>query len=232
VRRVAISQSSYVPWRAYFDAIASVDDFVLLDDVQYTRRDWRNRNRIVTPQGLRWLTIPVVTKGRYRQRIDEVEVADPAWREVHWRTLRHAYRRAPGFDDVAGLVEDLYRGADAPRLSAINRRFLAGICDFLGIRTPLRASADFPRRAADPSGRLLEICRALGATDYFSGPSARAYLDEERFAAAGVRVRYWDYGGYPAYPQATAPFEPAVSVLDLLFNAGRRAPAYMKLGRG
>src|SRR5918911_5290232 len=96
-KRVAIVQSNYVPWRGYFDLIASVDEFVLLDDVQYTRRDWRNRNRIKTPQGTRWLSIPLNVKGNYTASVCEMEVADAAWAEAHWDVVRQAYRRAPGF---------------------------------------------------------------------------------------------------------------------------------------
>ena len=110
-KRLAIIQSSYIPWKGYFDAIATVDEFILLDDAQYTKRDWRNRNRIKPPAGPQWLTIPDQVKGRFEQRIDETLVADPSWAEKHWSTLVNVYRRASGFDEVAAWLGPLYEGA-------------------------------------------------------------------------------------------------------------------------
>jgi len=104
-KRIAAIQSSYIPWKGYFDAINVVDEFILLDEVQFTKRDWRNRNKIKTSQGIQWLTIPVAVKGRYLQRIDETRIADSGWAQRHWSTLTHTYRRAAAFDDVAPRLE-------------------------------------------------------------------------------------------------------------------------------
>ena len=225
-KTVAIVQSNYVPWKGYFDLMARVDEFVLYDDVQYTRRDWRNRNRFKAPDGVRWLTIPVQVKGRYFQRIDETFTSDPGWAERHWQTLRAWYRRAPCFDRYASELERLYVGVREHRLSAINRRFLEGLRDLLGIETPLTPSSDYAG-GGRKTERLLGICEAAGATRYLSGPAARAYLDEERFRAAGIEVRWMSYEGYREYPQLHGPFEHGVSVLDLLLNVGDEARAYM-----
>ncbi len=227
-KTVAIVQSNYIPWKGYFDLIRLSDEFILLDDVQYTRRDWRNRNLIKTPSGLQWLTIPVATKGRYHETIRDIETSDPAWPERHLRTLRHAYARSPFHDEVGGFLESVYRSAaERARLHAINRLFLEAICGYLGITTPL-GSSDPSDAAFGPTERLLAICRRCGADVYLSGPSARSYLDEGAFARAGIAVRYMDYSGYPEYPQLHPPFVHGVSIVDLLFQTGPGAPAYLR----
>lgn len=226
-KRVAILQSNYVPWKGYFDIVNVVDEFIVLDEVQYTKRDWRNRNRIKSARGLQWLTVPVEVKGRVDQRIDETRVADPGWARRHWSTLTHVYRRAACFDEVAPPLEAVYRTMASDRLSELNRGFLDVVAELLGITTPLRSSTDY-----DSSGtrgqRILELCVAAGADEYVSGPAARGYMDEELFARHGIRVLWCDYAGYPSYPQLGEPFEHAVSVLDLLFHTGAAAPQYMK----
>jgi hypothetical protein len=227
-RSVAIVQSCYIPWKGYFDLIASVDEFVLYDDRQFTRRDWRNRNRIKTPQGTQWLTIPVETKGRYHQRIDETLIGDPEWRRQHWKTFVHNYAAAPYFADYREQLEALFESASDPRLSVVNRHFLEAINDLLGIGTTLSWSTDYEAEGAKTE-RLVSLCRAAEATHYVSGPSARSYLDETLFAEAGVEVSYFDYDGYPEYEQLHPPFDHAVTVLDLILNTGPDAPSYMKV---
>jgi hypothetical protein len=226
-KAVAIVQSSYIPWKGYFDLIQSVDEFVLYDDQQYTRRDWRNRNRIKTAQGTIWLTIPVNVKGRYHQRIDETTVSDPGWAGRHWHTLEQAYGRAPHFEELRNVFQRLYLECDEAFLSVINRRFLEAICDVLEIRTPLTSSRDYEAEGTKTE-RLVSLCRAAGATSYLSGPTARAYLDESLFEEAGIELRFMDYAGYPEYEQLYPPFEHAVSVLDLLAHTGSSAPSYLE----
>ena len=221
-KRVAIVQSNYVPWRGYFDLIASVDEFVLLDDVQYTRRDWRNRNRIKTPNGPRWLTIPVQVSGRYTQTIAETRVAEYAWAQQHWAIVRQSYRDAHGFDAAAPFVERLYATAPGPFLADINRHFLVAVCERLEIATPLTRSHDYEPTGAK-TARLLDICRKAGATTYVTGPSAKDYLDEETFAVEGIGVEWFEYGPYPDYEQVYPPFEPRVSILDTLLCTGDAA---------
>jgi hypothetical protein len=226
--RLAAVQSNYIPWKGYFDLINQVDEFVFLDEVQYTRRDWRNRNRIKVAGSLQWLTIPVEVKGRYYQRIDETRIAERSWAGKHFDTLMHAYRRAPHFDEIAGLLEPLYdRHAGTELLTDVNTGFVAAICGHLGIGTRLSRSTDYST-SDERSGRLLDLCRAAGADEYLSGPAARDYLDTGSFEAAGVRVMWADYSGYPEYPQLGGEFEHGVSIVDLLFNTGSAAPDHMK----
>lgn len=226
--RVAIVQSNYIPWKGYFDLIAGVDVFVLYDDAQYTRRDWRNRNRIKTAQGVQWLTVPVHVTGRYLQPIREVVVSDPHWARTHWRTLTHHYGRAAGFAQIAPALEGLYREAAASqRLSEINHHFLTGINEMLGITTPFRWSTEL-ELTGDRSERLLGMCRQLGADTYVSGPSARDYLDERLFQDAGIAVEWADYSGYTEYRQLHPPFDHHVSIVDLLLNEGTEARQFLK----
>jgi len=227
-KRVAIVQSNYIPWKGYFDLIARVDEFVLYDDVQYTRRDWRNRNVIKTPQGKTWLTVPVQVKGRFHQRIDETLVSDPAWAERHWKTLGHVYAAAPYFTKYRDELAEIYRQCGGERLlSHVNRRLIDAVCERLGIGTAITWSSDY-RSEGSVNERLLGICLKAGADVYLSGPGARSYLDEKLFEQAGVSVEWMDYSGYPEYPQLHPPFDHAVTVLDLLFNTGPEAPKYMK----
>jgi WbqC-like protein len=231
-RRVVIVQSSYIPWKGYFDLIAAADELVLYDEVQYTRRDWRNRNRIKTREGTIWLTIPVAVKGQYFAPIREIEVSDPEWNVRHWRTLAASYSRARCFREMTPLLENLYLGCRETRLSEINRRFLAALCGLLGIDTPLRWSWEYPSAGTGgPSERLAEICSQSGADVYISGPAAKAYLQPGPFAERGIRVEYFDYSGYPEYEQLHPPFDHHVSILDLLFNAGSDARRYLLCAR-
>lgn len=227
-KTVAIVQSCYVPWKGYFDLINCVDEFILYDDRQFTRRDWRSRNRIKTPQGVTWLTIPVSVKGKYHQRIDETAVAEPAWADRHWKTLVHSYAAAAAFREYAPLIEGLYEQASRERLlSRINRCFIDGVCELMGIDTRRSWSTDYTADG-ERTARLVSLCKAAGASRYLSGPTARDYLEETAFADAGIELEYADYSGYPEYEQLYPPFEHAVTILDLIFHVGSDAPRYMK----
>ncbi len=230
-RRVAIVQSNYIPWRGYFDLMNQVDAFVLLDDVQYTRRDWRNRNRIKTADGPRWLSIPVQTKGSYDQRIDQTRIADPGWRRSHWSAIEQAYRRAPHFDEIAAVLAPLYDALDAELLSEVNLAFLECVRAQLAIDTPMSRSSEYGT-AGERNRRLLDICHATGAGEYVSGPLARDYLDVELFAREGVAVRWFDYSGYRPYAQLHGDFEPSVSILDLLFCEGDASRDFLRRRSG
>ena len=227
-KRVAIVQSSYIPWKGYFDLIRACDEFILLDDVQFTKRDWRSRNQIKTQHGLAWLTIPVRTKGRYFQSIQETEVSDPRWGEAHWATLSANYARTPFFHTYADAFASLFEPRPrVERLSEVNHRFITTLCALLGITTRISWSTDYGATAGK-NERLIELCRKAGASRYLSGPNARGYLDEAMFATAGVQVQFADYSGYPEYFQPWPPFEHHVSVVDLLFCTGPDATRYMK----
>ena len=231
-RTIVITQSNYLPWRGYFDLLRSADEVILLDSVQYTRRDWRNRNRVKTEAGCTWLTIPVEVKGRYHQAIDETLVSDPGWAATHRRTIEHAYRRAPHYAAVAAWIEALLAEvADEKHLTRINETLLRAIGLRLGLAMAFRRCTDLLDREAmrtmDPTERLARLAEAAGAERYLSGPAAKAYLDPSVFASRGISVDWMSYDGYPEYPQLWGGFEPQVSIIDLLFNTGDEAPRYL-----
>ena len=224
-KRVAVLQSNYLPWKGYFDIIHDVDLFVFYDDVQYTAHDWRNRNRMKTASGVRWLTIPLGT--RIDRRICDVELPGAAWRAEHRRRIRASYQAAPWYSTYAGLLERVYEKRRWSNLSDFNQHVIAMIArDVLGIPTELADSRDhsLSGRKLD---RLVELLVKVGATTYVSGPAAKAYLDETRLAEAGIAVEWKDYSGYPEYPQLHPPFVHEVFVLDLLFHVGPQAPHFI-----
>jgi hypothetical protein len=226
-KSVAILQSNYIPWRGYFDLINSVDEFILYDDMQYTRRDWRNRNVIKSPNGPIWLTIPVQVKGKYLQTIKDVVVSEPEWGRDHWRSITHNYSKAKYFADYRAAFEKLYLTEDNTILSQINHRFITSICRMLDITTKISWSMDY-ELIGDKTERLVNLCSQSGATEYISGPAAKAYLNEDVFEQQGIAVSYMDYSGYPEYTQLYPPFEPRVSVIDLIFNQGPEAFNYLR----
>ena len=228
MKTVAILQSNYIPWKGYFDLIAAVDEFIIFDDMQFTRRDWRNRNQVKTPQGRQWLTIPVDVKGKYSQTIFETRIADAHWAARHWKILQLNYAKAPCFTEIADWLKPLYLECHHEHLSQLNRGLVEAICDYLNIRTCFSSSADY-QLVEDKTERLVSICQQAGADRYLSGPAAKDYIDENRFDSANIQVSWFDYSGYPEYPQLWGDFEHKVSILDLLFNCGRQASEYMKL---
>ncbi|MAL77747.1 MAG: hypothetical protein CMN55_01315 [Sneathiella sp.] len=225
--RVAIVQSNYLPWKGYFDLIASVDCFVLYDDAQFTRRDWRNRNIIKTPQGLQWLTVPVLSKNKYFQKINDTRIENDAFAKKHWRSIEANYNKARHFQTMAELIRPFFEGPIPDCLSDINADLTHRICRFLGINTKILSSSDFDLEEG-VNERLLCICRQLKADVYVSGPLAKDYLDVELFGKDGVAVEWFDYSGYPVYEQLWGDFEHGVSVIDLIANTGEDAPKFMK----
>ncbi len=229
MHKVIITQSNYIPWKAYFDSMALVDIFILYDDVQYTRRDWRNRNLIKTPHGLKWLTIPVEVKGKFFQRIRDVRVSNKKWAKSHLMTIQCNYARARHFHEVFPFLEQLYLQAERLEfLTEINYLFLQGIARYLGMKTPIKFSWEYPYTSKEKNMRLIEICQLANATDYYSGPSAQNYMELELFKKHNIQVHWLDYSDYPEYLQLYPPFEHGVSIIDLLLNTGKEAPRYLK----
>lgn len=228
MKKIAIIQSSYIPWKGYFDIINAVDEFILYDTVQYTRRDWRNRNKIMTSQGAKWLTIPVVSKHKYFQKIADTQIVDDSWCSKHWAQLHHAYRKAPHFSTYEKELKTLYQET-LPRfthLSDINRCLIQHMCHLLGISTPLLSAQKLGSFSTGSKG-ILDICQLQKATSYLSGPSAKSYLDEDDFKKSGIEIDYFDYSQYLVYPQLGNDFTHEVSIVDLLFNIGPKASQYL-----
>jgi len=228
-KTIAILQSCYIPWKGYFDIINSVDEFILYDEVQYTRRDWRNRNLIKTPSGTQWLTIPVQVKGKYYQRINETAISDSLWADRHWKAILSNYSKAPYFKVYKEFFDKLYQLAKEENiLSKINYLFLRAVSDILGIKTKIFWSTDFNLKADDKTGKLIELCQKTEANRYLTGPLAKNYINESLFHEAGIEFGYVDYSNYPEYSQLFGKFEHCVTILDLIFNVGDQASNYMK----
>ena len=204
-----------------------VDEFILYDDMQYTRRDWRNRNQIKTRDGVKWLTVPVEVKGKYFQKINETRISEPDWGEKHWSTIKHNYSKAKYFSEYKNIFEELYLNDKEEFLSIVNFKFISAVCEILGIKTKMRWSGEF-KLLEEKTERLVDICRTAGATDYYSGPAAKAYMNEELFEKENIKIHYFDYSGYPVYDQLYGEFTHAVSILDLIFNEGPNATNFMK----
>jgi len=224
-KRVAVLQSNYLPWKGYFDIIHDVDLFVFYDDVQYTKNDWRNRNRIKASTGPAWLTVP--TGPNIGRLICEVDLPDGKWQSKHWKTLRQYYSRAPFFEKYEDFFSHVYLGMRWERLSELNRFLIESISrEFLGIRTRFEDSRSFSL-AGLKQERLVSLLEQVGCTEYLSGPAGRNYLDERVFECAGMTLLYKDYEGYPEYSQMYPPFDHYVSVIDLLFNVGDAARRFI-----
>ncbi len=229
MKKVAIVQSNYIPWKGYFDLINMVDEFILYDDAQYTRRDWRNRNWVKTQTGILRLTIPVRVKGKYHQRIRDVIISDRRWAERHWKSICHNYARAPFLKELLEIFKGLYcRCQEKTHLSDVNFLFLKTIAEMLGSNTHISQSMEY-EVIGTRNEKLVNLCRQAGATEYISGPSASGYLDERLFLENGIRVRWMNYDHYPQYPQLfSPPFMHEVSIVDLLMNVGpQKVKKYM-----
>ncbi len=228
-KSIAILQSNYVPWKGYFDIVAAVDEFLIFDEVQYTRRDWRNRNKIIVQGAPSWLTIPVKSKGRFDGPIDEMEVAGHSWAETHWKTIAHAYGKSDYFSLYQPTLQSTYeKAASLALLTEVNELFLRALAGILDIRTTIARSREVPRFTQSPTERLVEVCLSRGATQYLSGPAARTYIEIDKFERGGIELRYADYSGYPGYDQKSDVFEHGVSVLDTLMRCGPGTRGHLK----
>ncbi|WPZ09164.1 WbqC family protein [Roseivirga spongicola] len=223
---VSILQSNYIPWKGYFDIIAKSDVFVIYDEVQYTKNDWRNRNQIKSQSGKTWLTIPISKLG-LESKIYEVETAHDLWVKKHKSSIQANYAKAKCFKEMRDYVFAIYDKLESKSLSSINLTFIEAICKLLDIDTKIIDSRELSLRG-DRVEKLIDACTKLGADTYLSGASAKNYLDPARFAERKINVEWMDYNGYIEYNQLFPPFDHAVTILDLLFNEGDQARMFLK----
>jgi hypothetical protein len=230
--KVVILQPSYIPWRGYFDQIQRADLFIFYDDVQYDKRGWRNRNQIKTPRGKQWLTIPVYSRGAQTQNIpiNQIRIVwENPWNEVHFNAILHSYCKAPYFDNYQPLLDMFYQRRDE-FLADFTIDFTIALSRELGnTHTRFMRSSEIAGIDGQKTDRLIQILQAVGATHYISGPSARDYIESEKFDRAAITLEYMQYN-YPEYPQLHPPFDPYVSILDLLFMTGSQASNYIFKG--
>src|SRR5690349_2801766 len=227
---VSINQPAYLPWLGYFHRIAVSDLHIVLDHVQFEKNSFTNRNKIRTADGWCWLTVPVSTSGRFGAAINSLEIAaGRAWAGKHWASIQMNYAKAPFFSEHAGFFEGLFH-REWRMLNPLLRELTAYLLDAFGIRTPLLFSSEM-NVLGTKSELVLNLCRAVGATRYLSGPLGRNYLDEDSFAAAGIEVEYHAYK-HSQYPQVYSGFEPFMAAIDLLFNWGPRSLDILKHEQG
>jgi len=222
---VVVLQSNYLPWKGYFDLVHDADLFVFYDDVQFTKSDWRNRNKIKSPQGTEWLTVPVGVD--VDRLIHEVEIKDSIWQGKHWKTIQQRYGKCPHFARYRPFFEEVFLVGKWTNLSELNQHLIRSIShDLLGLDTEFRDSREF-QASGRKLDRLLDLLIRTGARRYISGPAAKDYIVPAQFEEAGIELVWKDYSGYPEYPQRFPPFTHGVSILDLLFNVGPDAPWYI-----
>jgi len=225
LKRVAIIQSNYIPWKGYFDIIHDADLFIFYDDIQFTKNDWRNRNKIKVPGGTLWLSVPVGSN--LNRLINEVKIQNSNWNKKHFKTLEQYYCNAPYFKLYKDFLKHVYLGQKWENLSELNHYLIKHICsDFLNIKTGFDVSWNY-ELSGQRLDRLLDLLIKAGATEYITGPSAKEYIDETKFEEKGIMLKWKDYSGYPEYNQYHPPFIHGVSILDLLFHTGNNAPYYI-----
>ncbi len=225
---VVILQPSYIPWRGYFDQIRRADLFVFYDDVQYDKHGWRNRNQIKTANGKQWLTVPVhsagVTQGRAINQV-EIDWSRP-WARQHLRALISSYNKAPYFKRYLPILEAFYARHD-DCIADFTIETTMVLARELGLQqTRFMRSSELSGITGEKTDRLIQILQHVGATHYISGPSARDYIEPEKFLQAEIGLEFVEYR-YAEYPQLYPPFDPHVTILDLLFMTGDTAGSYL-----
>ncbi len=222
---VSAHQPQYLPWIGYFHKIAHCDAFVVLDNVQYKKREYQNRNKIRTSGLPLWLTVPVVTKGQREQVIQDVKIeAGCSWAEDHWKSLRQHYGRALFFQDHAPFIESLY-GKSWDRLMDVNMEIISYLLRCFSIPTVIYFESAL-KIEGEKTDRLVAICRKLGAREYLSGAGGKDYLEEDKFKKADIRLTYQSFT-HPVYPQVYPGFESHLSAVDLLLNCGPESRRYV-----
>ena len=225
---LAAHQPQYLPWLGYLDKIDRADVFVVLDRVQFEKNDWQNRNRIKRPGGWHWLTVPV--RHRFPQGIHEVEIADPRWRRKHHRALQVAYGQAAYFEHEVGRLDAIY-GREWGDLLSLNLKILRHLTERFDIETPIVLAGDFENPSSSHAdGRLISLCRLLGADTYLAGAGGRDYMDLSLWRRAGIRVVFQEFV-HPVYPQLHGGFVPGLSAVDLLMQCGPEGFARVRRAR-
>ena len=228
MKKIAILQSNYIPWKGYFDLISAVDEFVIFDEMQFTKRDWRNRNQIKTPNGVKWLTVPVRTKGSFNQKIIDTQIDGDEWVENHIKSLEHNYSGAKFFNEILTIIKPIYLEKKFNYISDLNLEFIKAICNYLEIDTKILNSSDLGVLNNGKTDRLVDICKKLKGKIYVSGIAAKNYIEIDKFNKEKIKVEWFDYDGFVEYPQLWGEFSHNVTILDLLFNCGKKSKHYMR----
>lgn len=218
---LAVHQPQYLPWLGYFHKIANCDFFLFLDDVQYKKREFQNRNRIKTASGELWLTIPVITKGHYTQNIKDVKInKEEKWESQHWASIVQNYKKAQHFDEHKEFFQKLYE-KKWDFLIDISMEITRYSLEYLDIKTPLKMSSEY-NVLTQSTERIIDLCKKTKADAYFSGSGGKAYMDEKLFSDNNIKLTFQDYH-HQEYKQAYTGFMPYLSIIDLLFNCGQES---------
>lgn len=232
MKKIAILQPNYIPWKGVFDVINRVDVFVFYDDVQYTVKDWRSRNKIRTAQGDIWLSVPVLSGGRHNQRICDALICQSSkWQNKHYKALKTNYQKAKFFKDYEYILDEIYLANRWEKISELNIFSTKLIARVLGIEVEWYKSSDLSQTGAKDGEKAIKICKLLDCDVLLNGPVSREFMDESLFIKSNVKLEYMEYV-YPEYPQLHRPFAHQVTVLDVIFNCGPGARKFICMGQG
>jgi hypothetical protein len=222
--KAALIQSNYLPWKGYFDIIHDVDVFVFVEDVQYTSKDWRNRNKLKTPYGSKWISVPVM--GGVNQKICEAKISySQNWMKKHKSMMKANYNVSEYYDTYKDDIFEIY-DQKFETISELNIYSIKKICKILGVTTKFMNSTTLNSHGTKDD-KIIDICNKIGADVYLSGPAAKSYIVNEKFKKAGIILEYKDYSGYPEHSQLWGEFDHFVSIIDIIFNCGDKAPYYI-----
>jgi hypothetical protein len=211
-----VHQPEYIPWLGFFDKMARCDTFIVYDDVQYVHGGFQNRNRIRTPQGWRWLTVPIIH--HHPQMIKDVKISGAKWRKEHSRIITYNYKKTPYFNDYFPLLEEALN-SEHELLFGLNLHLINLVSELLGIKTKMVRSSEFPYRGEEKNEKLISMCKFIGSDTYLSGSGGKSYVNENAFSNANIKLQWHNYT-HPVYSQKFEGFQPYMSIIDLLFNMG------------
>jgi hypothetical protein len=218
--KIAILQPNYIPWKGVFDLINRVDTFVFYDDVQYTTKDWRNRNKIKTDKGNKWLTVPVISKSKRHQLICDAMIDETkCWQKEHYTKISYSYQKTKYFDKYKHILDAIYLDNKWSKISELDIFATKLIASEIGISANWVNASDLKINGSKKGEKVIKICKILGCMQFINGPSSRSFMDENLFKQEGIQLNYMSYS-YPKYKQLFEPFSHQVTVLDVLFNCG------------
>ena len=217
---VSVHQPQYLPWLGYFDKIDRADVFVLLDNVQFKKNEWQNRNKIKTANDWQWLTVPVMYK--YPQLINEVEINNrDKWRHRQRQAILSNYKKAPFWIFLEEFFEEIF-SFEWQYISQLNIHVVRKLAELLGITTPIHVASELDEFPEDPDDRLIALTKHFNADIYLAGSGGKEYMNMEKYTRSGVKVIFQEYS-HPVYDQLFGAFEPFMSVVDLIYNHGEKS---------
>jgi len=228
--RAAIHQPNFLPWIGYFYKFYLADVFVFLDDAQFSKNSFINRNKIKTPQGEQWITLPIKSANKFEQKINEVKI-DNRQKSVKkiLSTVKMNYSKTKYFSEYFPEFEVILNNSN-DNLVSLNIDLINWINKILDIHKKIVLSSECDDISGSATEKLIKICKKLNATTYFAGFGSSKYHDEDLFSASGIELRFYDFN-HPIYPQIWGDFIPNLSIIDLLFNCGSESKVILNLNK-